>query len=76
MFDLREQTNSPQIKGQDGRESRLCVWSNPGDDVTGVMARCEKMAGTCETVSCSVILDDSDEGVYKYYLLHQQGRKM
>ncbi|XP_012936209.1 L-proline trans-4-hydroxylase [Aplysia californica] len=38
------------IKGKDGRLSRLCVWSNPGNDVTGVLARCEKMAGTCETL--------------------------
>ncbi|KAK6167919.1 hypothetical protein SNE40_021843 [Patella caerulea] len=30
--------------------SRLALWSHPGDDVTGMLVRTEKMAGTCEKV--------------------------
>lgn len=32
----------------EGRASRLVIWSHPGDDVTGMLARSEKVAGTCE----------------------------
>lgn len=32
----------------EGRASRLVIWSHPGNDVTGMMARSEKVAGTCE----------------------------
>lgn len=32
----------------DGRASRLVIWSHPGDDVTGMVARSEKVAGICE----------------------------
>lgn len=31
-----------------GSESRLTLWSHPGSDVTGMLARCEKVAGTAE----------------------------
>ncbi|XP_076455118.1 L-proline trans-4-hydroxylase-like [Babylonia areolata] len=30
------------------RKSRLCLWNQPGNDVTGMVARSEKVAGTCE----------------------------
>lgn len=33
-----------------GRNSRLCIWSHPGSDVTGMVGRCEKVAGTMEQV--------------------------
>ena len=39
-----------------GRQSRLCLWNHPGNDVTGMLARCEKVAGTMEKVSYSVIV--------------------
>lgn len=29
-----------------GRSSRLCLWNNPGDDITGMVGRCHKVAGT------------------------------
>lgn len=32
----------------EGRASRLVLWGHPGNDVTGMMARSEKVAGTCE----------------------------
>jgi hypothetical protein len=32
----------------DGRASRLVIWSHPGSDVTGILARSEKVAGSCE----------------------------
>ena len=34
-----------------GRKSRLCLWNQPGNDITGMLARCEKVAGTMEDVS-------------------------
>ena len=33
-----------------GREAKLTVWSHPGNDVSGMVARSEKVAGTCEKV--------------------------
>ncbi|XP_067662633.1 L-proline trans-4-hydroxylase-like isoform X1 [Haliotis asinina] len=33
--------------GED-RESKLCIWSHPGDDVTGMVGRCEKVVTTSE----------------------------
>ncbi|XP_077986733.1 L-proline trans-4-hydroxylase-like [Glandiceps talaboti] len=32
----------------DGFKSRVCLWNQPGCDVTGMLARSEKMAGTME----------------------------
>ncbi|KAA0195554.1 hypothetical protein HAZT_HAZT011294 [Hyalella azteca] len=32
------------------RTAKLCVWQHPGDDVTGVAVRLEKVAGTMEKV--------------------------
>ncbi|KAL8606299.1 hypothetical protein ACOMHN_024194 [Nucella lapillus] len=29
-------------------KSRMCMWNQPGNDVTGMVARSEKVAGTCE----------------------------
>ena len=31
-----------------GRSSRLCLWNQPGNDLTGMVGRCEKVAGTME----------------------------
>lgn len=31
-----------------GSESRLCLWSHPGNDVTGMIVRCEKVVNTVE----------------------------
>ena len=31
-----------------GRNSRLCLWNQPGEDSTGMVGRCEKVAGTME----------------------------
>ena len=33
-----------------GRNSRLSVWSHPGKDITGMLARSDKVAGTIEEV--------------------------
>ena len=33
-----------------GRKSRLCLWNQPGNDITGMLARCEKVVGTMEDV--------------------------
>jgi hypothetical protein len=32
----------------EGRSSRLVIWSHPGHDVTGMVAKCEKVAGTAQ----------------------------
>lgn len=34
-----------------GRRSKLCIWSHPGHDITGMVARSEKVVGTMENVS-------------------------
>ena len=31
-----------------GRKSRLCLWNHPGNDVTGMVGRCEKVVTTME----------------------------
>ncbi|XP_033732596.1 L-proline trans-4-hydroxylase-like [Pecten maximus] len=36
------------ISDEKGRECKLALWNNPGNDVTGMVARCEKMVDTCE----------------------------
>ena len=33
-----------------GRKIQLCLWRHPGNDITGMLARCEKVAGTMEKV--------------------------
>ena len=35
---------------KEGRASRLSLWSHPGNDVTGMVARSQKVAGTCQEV--------------------------
>ena len=35
--------------GEGGR-TKVCLWNQPGDDITGIIARSEKMAGTFEQV--------------------------
>ena len=34
----------------EGGTVKVCLWNQPGDDVTGIIARSEKMAGTFEQV--------------------------
>ena len=29
-----------------GRNSRMCLWNHPGEDITGMVGRCQKVAGT------------------------------
>lgn len=31
-----------------GRNSRMCLWNHPGNDITGMVGRCQKVAGTME----------------------------
>ena len=33
-----------------GRHSKTCLWNHPGNDITGMVARAEKIAGTMEKV--------------------------
>lgn len=34
-----------------GRVSRMALWKHPGKDISGIIARSEKVAGTMEKVS-------------------------
>lgn len=38
------------LTDEDKRQAGLIMWKHPGNDVTGMLARCEKVAGTCEKV--------------------------
>ena len=38
-----------------GRSSRMCLWNHPGNDITGMIGRCEKVAGTMEKASMTII---------------------
>ena len=38
-----------------GRFSKLCLWNHPGNDITGMVGRCEKVAGTMEQVSARTV---------------------
>ena len=40
-----------------GRLSRMCLWNHPGNDITGIIGRCEKVAGTMEKASLQVWLE-------------------
>ena len=31
-----------------GRYSRMCLWNHPGEDITGMVGRCEKVVTTME----------------------------
>ena len=37
-----------QVADGSGRAARLVLWNQPGTDITGMVARCEKMVNTCE----------------------------
>ena len=39
-----------QVSDGDGRASRLLLWNQPGNDITGMVARCEKVVNTCQEV--------------------------
>ena len=55
---MLEQINSRvlQIPDKVGREPRLMIWSHPGNDVSGMVPRCEKVVTTCEQVYFYAIL--------------------
>ncbi|XP_064616424.1 L-proline trans-4-hydroxylase-like [Liolophura sinensis] len=42
------QKNAFVVGDDEGGKSRLCIWSHPGNDITGMVARCEKVAGVSE----------------------------
>ena len=39
-----------------GRHTSITVWDHPGNDVTGALAKCNKVAGTMEQVSMTSII--------------------
>jgi len=45
--DVIEQYSQDVADGTE-RVSRMCLWNHPGDDLTGRLARCHKVATTCE----------------------------
>ena len=44
-----------------GRRSKTVLWNHPGNDLTGVIARCEKLAGTFEKVKCHIMTSICEE---------------
>ena len=39
-----------KVKDKDGNESAQITWNFPGNDIFGMAARTEKVAGTCQEV--------------------------
>ena len=42
--------HSFEVSDLDGRKSRVSEWHHPGNDITGMLARCDKVAGTMDKV--------------------------
>ena len=42
-----------QVLDTDGRGPLMALWKHPGNDVTGLLARCEKVSTTAEKVKYS-----------------------
>ncbi|XP_076081852.1 L-proline trans-4-hydroxylase-like [Mytilus galloprovincialis] len=40
--------NKVQVSDCQGREAKLTIWGHPGNDVSGMVSRSEKVAGTCQ----------------------------
>ncbi|KAL6057013.1 Ectoine hydroxylase [Balamuthia mandrillaris] len=40
--------NAYTVSSGQGNDVRLCLWNQPGDDITGMIARAHKVAGTME----------------------------
>ncbi|OWF56108.1 uncharacterized protein LOC110451794 [Mizuhopecten yessoensis] len=52
---VKEVIESPEVlkfqygrPDKSGKEPKLILWQHPGEDVTGMVARCHKVAGTCD----------------------------
>ncbi|CAH1772695.1 unnamed protein product [Owenia fusiformis] len=53
-----------------GGKVKLCIWSLPGQDITGMVARCDKIAGTMEKLfgaelyhySCKLMMKEAKTG--------------
>eukprot|EP00058_Branchiostoma_floridae_P027471 XP_002612962.1 hypothetical protein BRAFLDRAFT_74747 [Branchiostoma floridae] len=60
----------------EGGKSRMVLWNQPGNDITGAMARCEKVAGTMEKIQkflplMHVELEPGDALFFHCNLLHR-----
>ncbi|OPL21659.1 hypothetical protein AM593_00729, partial [Mytilus galloprovincialis] len=42
------QENAFGVADENGKASKLVIWKHPGNDVTGMLGRCEKVVSTCE----------------------------
>ncbi|CAC5419621.1 unnamed protein product [Mytilus coruscus] len=42
------QKNAFGVDDDNGKTSKLVIWKHPGNDVTGMLGRCEKVVSTCE----------------------------
>ncbi|XP_060558238.1 sushi, von Willebrand factor type A, EGF and pentraxin domain-containing protein 1-like [Ruditapes philippinarum] len=38
------------LDNSEGRETHMIIWKQPGDDITGILGRCEKVVTTCENL--------------------------
>lgn len=41
-------SNAFGVADDTGKDAQLSLWNHPGNDVTGMVARCEKIVNTCE----------------------------
>ncbi|CAG2192605.1 unnamed protein product [Mytilus edulis] len=44
------QKNAFGVADENGKASKLVIWKHPGNDVTGMLGRCEKVVSTCEKI--------------------------
>ena len=50
IFNLYKTSLCNQVSDGQGREAKVTIWGHPGNDVSGMVSRSEKVAGTCEKV--------------------------
>ena len=44
-----------QLPDGTGKEPKFVIWGHPGNDVTGMFARCQKVVEPCEEVIAMII---------------------
>ncbi|OWF56109.1 Ectoine hydroxylase [Mizuhopecten yessoensis] len=79
LFDQEEMTNVKKVfedgniiedngftmEDADGKKGRMVLWNSPGNDVSGMMARCEKVVNTCEDLLGDEVYHYHSKLVYK-----------
>ncbi|XP_033730971.1 L-proline trans-4-hydroxylase-like [Pecten maximus] len=57
--------NGFTMEDGDGKKAKMAVWNTPGNDVSGMMARCEKVVNTCEDLLGGEVYHYHSKLVYK-----------